>query len=340
LPRPARIPRILAMGNRANTLVSIVVPCYNEEAVIGAFLSRARAIASQQPQYDFEFLFVDDGSTDGTPTVLDRGAQRDPAVKVLTLSRNFGHQRAITAGLDHCTGEFIVVIDADLQDPPEMIPEILKHLQEGIDLVHLVRADRNVDSPLKRFSAQAFYWVMRHFVLPELPQDAGDFKGFNRDVLRAVRQYRERVRFMRGLFATTGYKQARIHYTRAARHGGRSKYPISKVLRFAADAIVSFTVLPLRFIWLAGLLAIMAGAALGSLGLFGVAPLGIALLSMVVVMCTGAIFIALGIFGEYVARMYEELQARPLYHVEASRNIDVPSDTVTHHGDGSPRSSG
>ncbi|MBI2433935.1 MAG: glycosyltransferase family 2 protein, partial [Candidatus Hydrogenedentes bacterium] len=234
------------MARTKSKTLSLVVPCFNEADVLPEFLARVRNVAQGLRGWQCEFLFVDDGSQDATPDLLTQEAAKDPRVRVIRLSRNFGHQRAISAGTDFCTGDAIVITDADLQDPPELIPDILRKLEEGHDIVHMVRSDRRVDGLLKRTMAHVFYRAMRRWVLPELPENAGDFKGFNRHVLVVLRAHRERVRFMRGAFATMGFRQTQLRYVRAARHAGQSKYPLRSTLRLARDAVFSNSALPMR----------------------------------------------------------------------------------------------
>ncbi|HNT89940.1 MAG TPA: glycosyltransferase family 2 protein, partial [Candidatus Hydrogenedentes bacterium] len=188
------------MSLNPSPLVSIVAPCHNEAGLIDAFMARLLPLCAALSRFRFEIVFVDDGSSDATEAVIARLCAEHAHVKGVALSRNFGHQRAITAGLDFCAGDYVIVMDADLQDPPELIPNMLGKLEEGYDVVHAVRADRTVDSFCKRATAKLFYAFMRRWVLPDLVENAADFKGFNRRVLDALRRYPERVQFLRGLF--------------------------------------------------------------------------------------------------------------------------------------------
>jgi dolichol-phosphate mannosyltransferase len=290
-----------------------------------------RPIASGLDHYAFEFLFIDDGSTDATAALVRAEATVDPRVKLVQLSRNFGHQRALTAGLDFCTGDYIIILDADLQDPPELIPRILERLEEGFNLVHMVRTDRRVDTAFKRHSAKLFYAVMRRWVLPEMPENAGDFKGFDRNVLNALSHYRERVRFLRGAFATLGFRQTTIPYERAPRAAGVSKYPLVRMLRLARDAVVSNTVLPVRFFLYFGLVLCAlvplyaAGVLAYALANGGVGePVALFLVGLVTV-CTGVILLALGAVGEYLKCIVLEVKRRPLYIVESTANLPLPT---------------
>lgn len=318
------------MPSTPKKTVSFIVPCYNEEAMIGPFLDQMGAALAPLDGYVYEFIFVDDGSEDGTEAVLAAHAARDPHVKAVALSRNFGHQRAITAGLDFCGGEYVVIMDADLQDPAEVVPGILAKLEEGFDLVHTVRADRSADSYVKRTGAGLFYAFMRRWVLPELPRNAGDFKGFNRRVLEALRQYPERVRFLRGLFATLGFRQATVSFTRPLRLAGRSKYHARNVLRFARDAVVSNSVLPLRLGLYAGLLtwlllplyAIVCGIAWWC-GRLTMPPVWVLIGFMALFF--GLVLVLLGIMGEYLKILILETKGRPHYLVRALYNVPPPA---------------
>lgn len=313
------------MSGAATKVVSVVVPCFNEEEVIEAFYDRICGVAGRLSDYRFEFLFVDDGSADRTAEILAALAASDERVVVLTLSTNFGHQNAITSGLDHCRGDFVVILDADLQDPPECIPEIVDALESGYDLVHMVRADRQTDTWLKRATARAFYWVMRRFVLPELPVNAGDYKGFNRKVLQAIGQYREQVRFLRGLLASLGFRQTEIPYARDVRYAGVSKYPWRKVLRFGFDALLSFSNLPLRLCLFSGVFCLVATTLL-LIGLVVAAffdrpiPLLPATLAVLTGYFSGMVLTGLGVVGEYMSRIFIEMKGRPLYHVSSEIN--------------------
>lgn len=317
----------------ARPTVTIVAPCYNEVDVITVFHARVCEIAADLPHYAFTYLLVDDGSRDGTVEILRKLAAADPAVQVLCLARNFGHQRAITAGLDHCRSEYVIVMDSDLQDPPEAIPAILEALSQGADLVHTVRVDRSQDSLAKRLSAKIFYAVMRRWVLPELPEGAGDYKGFNRRVLLAIRQYRERVRFLRGAFATVGFCQATVPIRRPSRHAGQSKFPLRQVLRFGRDALVSNTAIPLRVSLYLGLATLavlpvvaLALAAARLSGAWHPDPL-LAMILLLVLLYGGLGLCFTGILGEYLKVLILETKQRPLYIVGERVNLPPPEDS-------------
>ncbi len=315
------------MSSGSPRYVSVVVPCHNEADTLDAFLTRVTPIFERLPRFSFEIVLIDDGSTDATEAVIARLCAANPGVKGVSLSRNFGHQRAITAGLDYCMGDYIIVIDADLQDPPELIPDVLAKLEEGFDVVHTVRTDRSVDSFWKRKSAKLFYALMRRWVLPEIVEDAADYKGFTRQALEALRAYPERVRFLRGMFATLGFRQSTVPFVRAARGAGQSKYSLRNMLRFARDAIVSNTVLPLRLGFYFGVLLVAAAGAYGACvaGLFlaggGMDQPLVHLVLSTIGALFGVVFILLGMMGEYLKCIILEVKARPLYVVRKTYNL-------------------
>ncbi len=322
------------MDTPRTIMVSIVVPCYNEAQVLPDFLEALHTHTQSIENAHFEFLFIDDGSNDETDTVLHEAASKDSRIKILSLARNYGHQRALTAGLDHCQGDFAIFMDADLQDPPELIPQIVEKLLEGFDIVHTVRSDRGQDSLPKRVSSSIFYTIMRHWVLPELPLNAGDYKGLNRKAIQGVRNYNERVRFLRGTIATLGFNQCEIPFHRPARLAGKSKYPLFKVLRLARDAVVSNTVIPLR-------VAIFLGLVCIGLGLITAIALGVAICStriepglmhtilVAVLLIGGANLLFMGILGEYIKVLMLEVKQRPLYLVQSRFNMDDPDQSAS-----------
>jgi polyisoprenyl-phosphate glycosyltransferase len=307
--------------------VTVIVPCCNEEDAIEPFLDRLRAVSEKLHAYEFTYLFVDDGSKDRTNDILVRSASSDPRIKLITLSRNFGHQRAITAGVDMANGDYFIIIDADLQDPPELIPRLLEQLAAGYDVVHAVRTVRRVDSPLKRLSARAFYFFMRHWVMPELPSGGADFKAFNRRVLVALRRHRQRVRFLRGTIANLGFRQTCIPYTREARHGGASKYPLRRVLAFARDAVIPYSLIPFRLLLLLGLGTGLLSAVFTVKMLFGRSETSLPILSPAVAALllgwfSAITFLALGVLGEYLGCILREVRQEPLYIIAATHNLD------------------
>ncbi|MGH8976915.1 MAG: glycosyltransferase family 2 protein, partial [Acidimicrobiia bacterium] len=275
-----------------------------------------------------EVVLVDDGSTDGSYELMLSLQQRDARIKVLRLTRNFGHQIAITAGLDHAQGRAAIIMDADLQDPPEVALELAKKWREGYQVVYAVRDERAGESKAKLATANWFYRLMGRMSEVSIPPDAGDFRLVDRRALDSVLAMREHRRYMRGLFAWVGYDQVGVHYSRAARHAGRTKYPLRKMMRFATDGIVSFSAAPLRLALNVGFLVSMLSFLLGLLtvvlkliGIDNVVP-GWASIAVALTFFSGIQLTVLGVMGEYIARIYEEVQQRPLYLVRDWRMAD------------------
>ena len=312
------------MSRRASPLLSVVVPCFDEEAIISEMHRRLVASLEGVPDLDFEIVYVDDGSRDATLDHLRGLQEADPRVRVLSLSRNFGHQIALTAGLAGASaggGDAIVTIDADLQDPPEIIPKMLERWRQGVDVVYGVRSDRAGETTFKRWTAKVFYRLIGRISETSIPPDAGDFRLMDRKVVGGFLAMPERDRFVRGMVAWTGFRQEPVSYRRHARRAGQTKYPFKKMLRFAVDSILSFSLLPLRLATWVGFLA--AGLALS--GIFY--ALGVRILTDTWVSGWAALFIAIlflggvqlvliGVLGEYLGRIYAEVKRRPLYLVK------------------------
>jgi dolichol-phosphate mannosyltransferase len=315
LERDARDPRPLE-------LLSVVAPVYNEDATIDEFYTR---VCSALEGLQFELVLVDDGSTDGSAVALDRLASSDPRVRVIYLSRNFGHQTALTAGLDHARGDAVVMLDADLQDPPELIPRMLDHWQSGCDVVYAVREQREGESRFKLATARWFYRLFDKLAQVELQHNSGDFRLLDRRALDALLAMRERNRFLRGMTVWVGYTQAAVPYRRDPRYAGETKYTISKMLRFSLDAISSFSHRPLQLATMFGFListvAFVAIPVVVALRLSGSYLPGFSSLTIAVLLLGGIQLIAIGIIGEYVGRIYDEVKGRPLYLVRARRNM-------------------
>ena len=303
-------------------LLSVVVPVYNEEESLPFLRARLGAFLDELP-CPSEILLVNDGSSDGTLGRLIEWANSDPRVKVFNLARNFGHQAATTAGLDQAAGDAVVILDADLQDPPEVIAAMLAEYRKGYDVVYGRRASRAGESAFKRLSAWLFYRVMRLLVHHALPADTGDFRLVSRRCLNAVLAMRETHRFLRGMIAWVGFPQTSVSYARQPRVAGKTKYPLAKMLRLAWTAAVSFSPAPLRLSLAMGFLIAGVGMAQGInavvrsvLGLY-VVP---GWTSLIVVACltSGAILISIGVLGEYVGRIFEATKERPLYIIASS----------------------
>jgi polyisoprenyl-phosphate glycosyltransferase len=308
-------------------LVSVVAPVYNEEATIAEFYGRVVAALDGLP---FELVLVDDGSTDGSPIALEGLAANDPRVHVVYLSRNFGHQTALTAGLDHAQGDAVVMIDADLQDPPELIRTMLDHWRAGCDVVYAVREQREGESRFKLTTARWFYRLFDKLAQVELQHNSGDFRLLDRRPLDALLAMRERNRFLRGMTVWVGYTQAAVPYHRDARYAGETKYTLPKMLKFSLDAISSFSHRPLQLATLLGFLisglAFIAIPVVVILRIAGSYLPGFGSVTILVLLLGGIELIAIGIIGEYVGRIYDEVKGRPLYLVRARRNMPDQPD--------------
>jgi dolichol-phosphate mannosyltransferase len=279
----------------------------------------------------FELVLVDDGSTDSSPSRLEGFAAEDPRVRVVFLSRNFGHQTALTAGLDHARGSAVVMLDADLQDPPELIPRMLDHWRGGCDVVYAVRERREGESWFKLTSARWFYRLFDRLAQVDLQHNSGDFRLLDRRPLDALLSMRERNRFLRGMTVWVGYRQAAVPYQRDPRYAGETKYTVSKMLRFSLDAVSSFSHRPLQLATLLGFListlAFIAVPVVVGLRVAGSYLPGFSTVTIAVLLLGGIQLIAIGIIGEYVGRIYDEVKGRPLYLVRSRLNaIEAESD--------------
>ncbi len=298
-------------------MLSVIVPCFNEEEGIAECHSRLSAVllASQE---SYEIVYVDDGSKDRTATLLRTIQAGDPHVVVLCLSRNFGHQTAVTAGLEAVTGQATIIIDADLQDPPELIPKMISLWQNGAEVVYGIRDSREGETPFKLWTARLFYFVINRLSDIEIPLDTGDFRLIDRCVVDAFRRMPERQRLLRGMSSWIGYTQIGLHYDRAPRHAGITKYPLRKMLSLAIDGIVSFSTVPLRIVTLIGFCSALIAFA-GIVYSFIVRVFthewvrGWALSFIGMLFMSGVQLLCLGILGEYIGRIYTESKQRPLY---------------------------
>ncbi len=311
-------------ATRAPALLSVVAPVYNEQELVEAFVRRACAAVAD---YAFELVLVNDGSSDATPELLDRIAAQDPRVRVIHLSRNFGHQAALTAGLEHAAGDVVAMIDADLQDPPELIPQMVAEWEQGSDVVYAVRRQREGETAFKLATASWFYKLFDKLAQVDLEPNSGDFRLLDRRALDALLSMTERSRFLRGMTVWVGFTQTAVPYERDARAAGETKYTLRKMLRFSLDAIASFSHLPLQLSTYAGLLS--AGIAFVAIpvviGLhFADSYLpGFGTITILILLIGGIQLIALGVIGEYVGRIYDEVKHRPLYIVREERNRPV-----------------
>jgi len=301
--------------------LSVVVPFLNEAGNLPLLYERVAGVMANRPE-KLELLLVDDGSTDGSADWAREQSRQDGRVRLLQLSRNYGHQIAITAGLDHAEGDAVVIMDADLQDPPEVIPDLLAKWHEGFEVVSAVRRSREGETWHKKFLAAVFYRLFRALVKVDVPLNAGDFRLLDRQVVMAVRQMRETHRFLRAMTSWTGYRQTTVVYDRASRHSGETKYPIWNSARLALDAITSFSASPLR--WIIGF-----GGLVSLIGMVYILQImwshyfrpaqllpGWASIAALMLFLGGIQLICLGVIGQYISRIFEESKKRPLYFIK------------------------
>ncbi|OLE60897.1 MAG: glycosyltransferase, partial [Cyanobacteria bacterium 13_1_40CM_2_61_4] len=308
-------------------LLSVVVPCYNEESVIAATHERLNSVLCELDQLESEILYVDDGSSDRTLDLLRLLPAGPVVVRIISLSRNFGHQMAVTAGLEHAAGDAVLIIDADLQDPPEVMVEMVDRWRDGYHVVYGARIDREGETAFKRLTAKLFYRVINRLSETKIPLDVGDFRLMDRKVVDVLLSMPERDRFLRGMVTWVGFEQAAVFYRRGPRQGGQSKYPFWKMIRFAADGVLSFSLTPLRLAILTGFCAI-AVAFVGIVWALVERVLtdnwvrGWTSLFVAVLFLGGVQLISLGIIGEYIGRIYGEVKNRPLYIVQERLGFD------------------
>jgi dolichol-phosphate mannosyltransferase len=302
-------------------LVSAIVPCYNEEEVIVETTHELVATLAAIEGIDFEIIYVDDGSRDATADLLHAIQAADSRVRVVRFSRNFGHQLAVSAGLEHAAGDAAVIIDADLQDPPNVIPEMIARWRDGYHVVYGMRTDRHGETAFKLWTAKLFYRFINRLSKVKLPLDVGDFRLIDRRVIDVLLSMPERDRFLRGMVSWIGFRQVAVMYSRAERRAGESKYPLLKMLRFAADGVISFSLTPLRVALWVGFLSI--GLAFAGILYALIIRLytndwvrGWTSIFTAVLFIGGAQLVTLGIIGEYIGRIYAEVKRRPLYVVE------------------------
>jgi glycosyltransferase involved in cell wall biosynthesis len=300
--------------------LTVIVPVFNEETVLPAFHRRLAAVMDGLAMQG-EIIYVNDGSSDGSLNEMHRLMAEDARVAIVDLSRNFGKEIAMTAGLDHAHGDAVVVIDADLQDPPELIPEMIEHWQSGYDVVYAQRTSRAGESAFKKSTAHVFYRLMQRLSRVQIPHDAGDFRLLSRRAVEALSGLREQHRFMKGLFAWIGYPQKAIQYERDARYGGETKWNYIGLWNFAIEGITSFSTIPLKVATYVGMLTAL-GAFLYGLFIvlqtvfYGNPVAGYPSLLVVVLFLGGIQLMALGVIGEYLGRMFDETKGRPLYLIK------------------------
>jgi len=314
-------------------VVSVVCPVHCEEAGLREFYERATAaMESIEPPVEHELIFVNDGSTDDSLSIMRKLCDEDSRTKVIDLSRNFGHQLAITSGMDHARGDAVVVIDSDLQDPPEVIAKMVDKWRDGFKVVYGVRSSREGETGLKLLTAKVFYRLLRRLSDTQLPVDSGDFRLLDRQVVEVLKEIREENRYVRGLVAWAGFSQTGVEYKRDPRYAGESKFTLSRMARFAADAITSFSEKPLRLATQLGLLITLGTVLLATWIVVshlvdpGSSFPGFASLMVVMLFLGGVQLLSIGLLGEYVGRIYRETKQRPLYVVAERLNFEPPED--------------
>jgi len=304
---------------------TIIAPVFNEKDCIETFHRRISEVMNFTHEA-WELVLVDDGSSDGSTDLIRNLAKSDPRVRLVIFARNFGHQIAVTAGLDYSRGEAVIIIDADLQDPPEVILEMIKKWKEGFQVVYAVRAERAGETWFKKFTASAFYRLIFKITEVKIPLDTGDFRLMDRKVVSVMNSMREHQRFLRGMSAWVGFKQTGVAYKREARFAGKTKYPFKKMLKLALNAIFGFSYIPLQVAMIVGFISIFL-ALLGTITSIVLLALGIntflrGIILLTVIFFMGGIqLVSIGILGEYIGRIYDEVKHRPLYIV-----ADAPDD--------------
>ena len=308
--------------------LSIIIPMYNEEESLPYLYQRLTALGEQVDNYEIEFLFVNDGSKDQTLPILENIAKNDNNVKILSFSRNFGHQAAVTAGLKYTTGDVVAIMDADLQDPPEVIAEMIKLWEQGNEVIYAKRKSREGESKFKLFTAKMFYKVLNGLSDVEIPKDTGDFRLADRKVIDVINSLPEHNKFLRGLFSWVGFKQIPIEYERKERFAGKTKYPLKKMLKLASDGITSFSTKPLKILGALGLISVIASIIILIYALisyiFNLNQLtaGWTSIMVTVTFLGGMQLLSIWLISEYIGKIYDESKGRPEYIIDKKINID------------------
>ena len=308
--------------------LSVIVPMYCEEAVIGECYKRLTNIMKKIDNYNYEIIVVNDGSKDNTLEILEEIAQKDKNVKVISFSRNFGHQAAVTAGLKNVTGDAIVIIDADLQDPPELIPEMLQLWEQGNEVIYAKRKTRKGESAFKLLTAKMFYSTLNALSDVEIPKDTGDFRLVDRKVVDTINQMPEHNKFLRGLFSWVGYKQVPFEYERQERYAGKTKYPLRKMIKLAYDVIISFSTKPLKLVGTLGIISIVISILILIYALLSYAfklnnlSPGWTSIMVAITFFAGVQLLSIWIMSEYIGRIYDEAKERPQYIINKKINFD------------------
>lgn len=308
--------------------VSVVIPMYYEEDVAQECYNRVVKVLKSIKNYEYEIIFVNDGSKDKTLEILENIARKDSNVKIISFSRNFGHQAAVTAGIKYVTGDAIVIIDADLQDPPELIPEMLKLWEQGNEVIYGKRKTRKGESKFKLLTAKMFYKTLNALSDVEIPKDTGDFRLVDKKVIDVVNSMPEHNKFLRGLFSWVGFKQTAFEYERKERFAGKTKYPLKKMLKLAGDGIISFSTKPLKLVGGLGIISIILSLAILIYSLISYIfelnnlTAGWTSIMVAITLFSGVQLLSIWIISEYIARIYDETKNRPQYIIDRKINIE------------------
>ncbi len=307
--------------------ISVIVPMYYEEKVAEECYKRLTACLQKLTDYTYEIIIIDDGSKDKTLEILENIASKDDKVKVISFSRNFGHQAAVTAGLKHVSGDAIIIIDADLQDPPELIPQMIQLWEQGNEIIYAKRKKRKGESPFKLLSAKLFYQILNALSDTEIPKDTGDFRLVDRKVVDTINNMPEHNKFLRGLFSWVGYKQIPFEYEREERFAGKTKYPLRKMLKLASDGIISFSTKPLKLVGLLGFISIIISililiyALLSYFLKLNQLSAGWTSLMVAITFFAGVQLLSIWLMSEYIGRIYDETKQRPQFIINKKINF-------------------
>ncbi|MFT3751936.1 MAG: glycosyltransferase family 2 protein [Paludibacter sp.] len=311
-----------------NKSLSVIVPCFNEEEVIAETYKRIKAVLKTL-DLSTEIIFINDGSSDRTVELLSELLETDNSLKIISFSRNFGHQKAVTAGINNCQSDMAVIIDADLQDSPELIPDMIKTMQESnAQVVYCVRKARKGESIFKKLSAKLFYRLLNFFSEVRLPVDTGDFRLIDKSIIREFNQLHEKGKYIRGLVAWVGFKQVPFYYERDARFAGETKYPFSKMLKLATTLMLYFSTKPLRIATTLGFFSVLIALGLAIWSVFGKifgythADTGWTSLFVLIIFFGGVQLLTIGIVGAYVGNLFDEIKNRPEYIIQTKQNFD------------------
>ena len=307
--------------------ISVIVPMYYEEKVAEECYKRLTACLQKLTYYTYEIIIIDDGSKDKTLEILENIASKDDKVKVISFSRNFGHQAAVTAGLKHVSGDAIIIIDADLQDPPELIPQMIQLWEQGNEIIYAKRKKRKGESPFKLLSAKLFYQILNALSDTEIPKDTGDFRLVDKKVVDTINNMPEHNKFLRGLFSWVGYKQIPFEYEREERFAGKTKYPLRKMLKLASDGIISFSTKPLKLVGLLGFISIIISililiyALLSYFLKLNQLSAGWTSLMVAITFFAGVQLLSIWLMSEYIGRIYDETKQRPQFIINKKINF-------------------